>query len=89
VGSRLTRDRVARGLTWSVGIVFVALGVVEVAVRLLSDEPVDRTAIIWWAGSLIGGGLLLLVGRFGMRRHPGLGTAMFVIGCALGILATA
>jgi short subunit fatty acids transporter len=83
---------VARGLAvgwlaWGVGIVFIALGVVEVAVRVLSSDPIDTQAVVYWFVALCGGGTLVLLGAFVISR-PGWALAAVVIGCLMGMIAT-
>lgn len=76
----------ATGLAWLLGVVFIALGVVEVAVRLVSEEPVDSVAVAFWLVTLCGGGALVLVG---VTRPRGWSFALVALGCFLGGLATA
>ena len=84
----VTRARAARWLAWGVGILFILLGFVEVAVRLLSTEPIDAEAVVFWFVTLCGGGTLVLLGSFVISR-PGWALAAVVIGCLMGMLATA
>jgi hypothetical protein len=79
--------RAARWLAWGVGIVFIGLGVVEVSVRVLSSDPIDAQAVVYWFVTLCGGGTLVLLGSFFIRR-PGWALAAVVIGCLLGMIAT-
>ncbi|MDO8308692.1 MAG: hypothetical protein Q7V58_10105 [Actinomycetota bacterium] len=84
----MTQARVTRWLAWFVGVAFILLGFVEVLARLLSDEPVDPTALAWWFAALCGGGALVLLGSFVITR-PGLALAVVMLGCLLGVVATA
>lgn len=84
----VTQARATRWLAWAVGIAFILLGVAEVAVRLLSTEPIDAEAVVFWFVSLCGGGTLVLLGSFVISR-PGWALAAVVIGCLMGMLATA
>ncbi|MDP1876357.1 MAG: hypothetical protein Q8M17_02195 [Actinomycetota bacterium] len=77
-----------RWLAWFVGVAFILLGFVEVLARLLSDEPVDLTALAWWFAALCGGGALVLLGSFVITR-PDLALAAVMLGCLLGVVATA
>jgi hypothetical protein len=67
--------------------VFILFGVVEVAVRVLSPDPTDTVAVVYWFVTLCGGGTLVLLGSFVITR-PGWGLAAVVIGCLLGMIAT-
>jgi len=84
----MTRERATRWLSWFVGITFILLGLVEVAVRLLADEPVDASALLWWSVALCGGGTLVLLGSFVIRRE-GWALAAVLLGAVLGMVATA
>ena len=83
----VARARAARWLARGVGIVFIALGVVEVAVRVLSSDPIDTEAVVYWFVTLCGGGTLVLLGSFVITR-PGWALAAVVIGCLMGMIAT-
>lgn len=85
--AEVARDRAARWLAWGVGIVFIVLGVVEVAVRVLSSDPIDTEAVVYWFVTLCGGGTLVLLGSFVITR-PGWALAAVVLGCLMGIIAT-
>lgn len=80
--------RTVTWLGWFVGLVFLILGVVEVSVRILSDEPIDAGAIAFWFLSLCGGGALILTGRFLVTRPSGVSIVMVTVGCVAGTLAT-
>ncbi len=69
------------------GIAFIVLGVVEVAVRVLSSEPIDTQAVGYWFVTLCGGGTLVLLGSCVITR-PGWALAAVVIGCLMGMIAT-
>ena len=79
--------RATTWLAWGVGIVFILFGVVEVAVRVLSSDPTDIEAVVYWFVTLCGGGTLVLLGSFVITR-PGWALAAVVIGCLLGMIAT-
>ena len=83
----VARGRATRCLAWGVGIVFIVLGVVEVAVRVLSSDPIDTQAVVYWFVALCGGGTLVLLGGFVITR-PGWALAAVVIGCLMGMIAT-
>ena len=67
---------------------FILLGAVEVAVRMFSSEPIDAEALVFWFVTLCGGGTLVLLGSFVITR-PGWALAAVVIGCLMGLIATA
>jgi len=75
-------------LTWFVGVVFLAFGVAEVAVRLLADDPIDPAALAFWSISLLGGGALVLLGAFRVGCQSGRGLALLGMGVLLGSIAT-
>jgi hypothetical protein len=75
-------------LTWFVGVVFLALGAAEVAVRLLADDPIDPAALAFWSISLLGGGALVLLGALRVGGQSGRGLLLLGIGVFLGSLAT-
>ncbi len=83
----VTRVRAARWLAWGVGVAFIALGLVEVAVRVLSSDPIDPEAVVFWFVTLCGGGTLVLLGSFVLTR-PGWALAAVVLGCLMGMIAT-
>ena len=71
-----------------VGGLFIVLGIIEVAVRVLSDDPLDWDAVVFWSLSLCGGGALILAGRFAARTGW-LSKGLIAVGCLLGSIATA
>jgi hypothetical protein len=75
-------------LTWFVGVVFLAFGVAEVAVRLPADDPIDPAALAFWSISLLGGGALVLLGALRVGGQSGRGLLLLGIGVFLGSLAT-
>lgn len=84
----MTQDRATRWLSGFVGVTFIVLGLVEVAVRIFGDEPIDRTALLWWSTALCGGGTLVLLGSF-VIRPQGWAIASVLVGATLGMVATA
>ena len=79
--------RAVRWLAWGVGILFILFGVVEVAVRVLSADPIDAEAVVYWFVALCGGGTLVLMGSFVITR-PGWALTAVMLGCLLGMIAT-
>lgn len=71
-----------------VGGLFIVLGIIEVAVRALSDDPLDWVAVAFWSLSLCGGGALILIGRFAARTGWA-SKGLVVVGCLVGSIATA
>ena len=66
---------------------YIVLGIVEVAVRVLSSDSIDPEAVAFWFVSLCGGGTLVLLGSFVLTR-PGWALAAVVLGCLMGMIAT-
>ena len=66
--TRVKSGRTATGLAWFVGGTFIVLGIAEVAVRLLSNEPIETGAVAFRFFSLCGGGMLVLIGSFMLTR---------------------
>ena len=70
-----------------VGGLFIVLGIIEVAVRALSDDPLDRVAVAFWFLSLCGGAMIL-IGRFAARAGWA-SKGLVAVGCLGGSIATA
>ena len=81
--------RASTALAWLVGGAFVALGLVEVVLRLVASDGVDLTAIVFWFLTLCGGGSLVLIGCFALPTRRGLANVLVIAGCVLGVLAAA
>lgn len=77
-----------RGRLWWSGILLggllVAAGVAE-TVRLLRSGD---GGFAFWFGTLVGGGVLILVGTVLLPRKPAAGGVLTVIGCLAGLLPT-
>jgi hypothetical protein len=84
----MANRRFLRRFAAFVGGLFIVLGIVEVAVRVLSDDPVDRDAVVFWFLSLCGGGALILAGHFAIRTGW-VSKGLVATGCLLGSIATA
>lgn len=67
------------------GVLLVAAGVAE-TVRLTRSGD---GGLVFWFGTLVGGGLLILVGALLGPRRPRLGAVLTVMGCILGVIPTA
>ncbi|MFC5175805.1 hypothetical protein [Nocardioides taihuensis] len=79
------RSRVGRWLTLTLGVLLLAFGVAE-TVAHLGDTVAAR---VFWSGTLLGGGALVLVGAVLWPRHPRVGFALVTIGAVIGMLPTA
>jgi hypothetical protein len=80
--------RVLTWLAWFVGLTFIVLGVVEVAVRVFSSEPIDAGAVAFWFLWLCGGGSLILAVRFLVTRPTWASKTLVAVGCFAGTVAT-
>ena len=80
--------RRARGRLWWFGILLggllVAAGVAETVRVLRSGDG----GFAFWFGTLVGGGVLILVGTVLLPRKPAVGGVLTVIGCLAGLLPT-
>jgi hypothetical protein len=65
------------------GLLYVAAGIAETVRAVRSGDG----GIAFWFGSLVGGGLLILVGE-ALRWRPGLSTTLIGVGCLAGALGT-
>ena len=90
-GSATSTERAgrrARGRLWWFGILLggllVAAGVAE-TVRLLRSGD---GGLAFWFGTLVGGGVLILVGTVLLPRKPAAGGILTVIGSLAGLLPT-
>jgi len=77
-----------RGLLWwsglALGCLLVAGGVAE-TVRVLSSGD---GGLLFWFGTLAGGGGLILVGTLVMPHRPMHGAVLTTMGCIAGLLPT-
>lgn len=73
-----------RPLGLTLGAIYVAMGTVE----LFTHRDDDGTALLFWGGSLVGGGTLVLTGTLVSERHRALGLTLLTVGAALGMNAT-
>lgn len=81
-----TRGRLvlARRLGVGLGVAFIALGIAETARLLATGDG----GLVFWFGTLCGGGTLVLVGTLRLRSRPGLALALTVVGAMAGSIAT-
>lgn len=74
----------ARTLGLSLGALYVGLGTIE----LVAHRGGDGSELLFWGGSLVGGGALVLVGTLMADHRRALGLALLTLGAALGMNAT-
>jgi hypothetical protein len=77
--------KLTRWLGIFLGILLIAAGVAE-TVRLTRSGD---GGLIFWFGTLVGGGTLILIGTVLRARASRLGRPLVVAGCVLGLLPTA
>lgn len=80
----MARPRLTRILTLGLGVLYVVVGVAETIEEVSSDEDVMWS---WW-GTIVGGGVLVLVGAAVTSRHPNVGRGLVCVGSLLGIPVT-
>ena len=77
-----------RGWTWwfglLLGVLLIAAGVAETIRVLRSGDG----GLAFWFGTLVGGGLLILVGTLLLPRRPLAGGVLTCLGCLAGLLPT-
>mgnify|MGYP006337290563 CR=1 FL=1 len=77
-----------RGWTWWFGLflgsLLVAAGIAE-TVRLVRSGD---GGLVFWFGTLVGGGILVLAGTLVLPRRPIPGFVLTTIGCLAGVLPT-
>lgn len=76
--------RLTRWLGIILGIVLVGLGVAE-TVRLTRSGD---GGLLFWFGTLVGGGVLILVGTALRDRFARVAPALIVSGCVIGLVPT-
>lgn len=80
-----TRRRLTGILAVLLAVLLIAAGVAETTRAVVSGDG----GIVFWFGALVGGGCLVLLGRFALRGRPGASFCAVATGCLLGALATA
>jgi hypothetical protein len=75
----------ARTLSLCLGVLYVGLGVAE----LITHRAGTPFELLFWGGSLVGGGLLVVAGAALRPRHRPTGLGLLTIGAVLGMNATA
>ncbi len=78
-------DRWRRRLALVLGIIFILDGIAETVRAIRSDAG----GLIFWFGSLCGGGALILLGTFALSRRLWLSFALTAVGCLAAGIATA
>lgn len=79
------RSRLTRRLTLVLAVCYLVLGVAETVRLTISGDG----GLVFWFGTLVGGGALLLVGGVPRTAAPGPGRrACVVLGALLGTVAT-
>ena len=78
------RGRLTRVLVLVLGLLYVVAGIGE-TVRLVRSGD---GGLVFWFGSLVGGGALVLLGEAAHRRRPGLGATLVSLGAGVGVPAT-
>ena len=77
-----------RGWTWWFGLflgcLLIVAGIAETVRAVRSGDG----GIVFWFGTLVGGGILVLTGTLLQPRRPRPGFVLTTIGCLLGILPT-
>ena len=81
----MRRDSAIRRLGIVVGASFLLAGILETFRVLTSGDG----GLVFWFGSLCGGGAMVLLGTLGLRSRPLLALAAVTIGALAGSLATA
>ena len=77
-------DRWRRGLTLGLGVVFILAGLTETYRAVSSGDG----GVVFWFGSLCGGGTLIIIGAFALARKTWLSFSLTAIGCLAGANAT-
>jgi hypothetical protein len=82
----MTRRLLVRRCAIGLGVTYVLLGIAETVRLLVTGDG----GLLFWFGTLVGGGTLLLLGALPRRAAPGgRGLAAVLAGAALGMPATA
>ena len=61
----------------ALAVIYLAAGIAATVRALRSGDG----GLWFWCGTLVGGGILVLVGLVAARRHPREGRALICIGC--------
>lgn len=81
--------RPTHGWVWWYGLflgcLLLAAGVAETIRVVRSGDG----GLLFWFGTLVGGGVLVLAGTLLLPRRPGHGFVLITVGCVAGLLPTA
>jgi hypothetical protein len=77
-------DRWRRRLALALGIGFILDGIAETVRAFRSGDG----GLLFWFGSLCGGGALILVATFALPRRPWLAFSLTAVGCIAAAIAT-
>jgi len=77
-------DRWRRGLALGLGVVFIFAGLAETYRAVSSGDG----GVVFWFGSLFGGGTLIIIGAFALTRRAWLSFGLTAIGCLAAANAT-
>ena len=80
----MTRQRLTDVLTLFLGVVYIVAGIAETTRAVVTGDG----GIAFWFGSLVGGGVLILLGTLAFRDRPRLSCTLVCVGCLSGVLAT-
>lgn len=80
----MTRRKLTDILAVGLGVLYIAAGIAETTRAIVSGDG----GIAFWFGSLVGGGVLILVGTLALRHRPRLRAVLVTAGCLAGVLAT-
>jgi hypothetical protein len=81
----MRRQVLTRWLGICLGLVFAALGVLETVRVVVSGDG----GLVFWFGTLVGGGALILLSTLGLRSRPRLSLGALILGALAGSVATA
>jgi len=74
----------ARTLGLTLGAIYLGFGTVE----LYTHRDDTAGALLFWGGSLVGGGALVIAGTLLAERHHALGLSLLTVGAVAGMNAT-
>jgi hypothetical protein len=80
----MTRRRLTNFLTLFLGTLYIVAGIAETTRAIVTGDG----GVLFWFGSLVGGGVLILVGTLAFRHRPRLSGSLVTVGSLAGVLAT-
>jgi len=81
----MDRPRLAFWLTLGLALLYIAAGIAETVRAVTTGDG----GLLFWLGTLVGGGTLVLAGMAVPSRHPNVGRTLVCVGAMMGVLATA